>query len=174
MDVLPGSREVLDAVVAFRSAVYLRSRRNPENEDEWIRDDLDEAATHAIARRDDGEIVAVARILIGERWSLDRHYAFDYDKGEGVEFGRLGVLQRRCDGRRVLFDLMRAACEYSRSAGRIYAYGFVVRRFRRQLERQNIPLTVLSPPIFPYGEEAVLVRFSLGDLLRYYDERAAT
>ena len=45
---------------------------------------------------------------------------------------------------------------------------WVVVPFRRYLERQNVPVEVISTPLQSYGESANAVRFDARELIRHY------
>lgn len=159
--------ELQTALVQFRGAVYASSRRDPTQQATWCHDRFDQIALHFLAYSE-GNLVGAMRLLDGAEWSLEQYFQFDYDKTQDVEFGRLAVSKRQADGRRVLFELIYAACVWCWQNERRCAYGFAVARFSRALAKQKVPFEILSPSVSPYGEAANLVRFSSLQLAEYY------
>jgi hypothetical protein len=82
---------------------------------------------------------------VGERWTIEDYCNFGYDKENGVEFGRLAISQPSYNGKRVLPELIKAACRHCAQKGRTHFYGFVIARLRRELQRLGVPFEVLSP-----------------------------
>jgi hypothetical protein len=85
----------------------------------------------------------------------------------GVEFGRLAISQPSYNGKRVLSELIKAACRHCAEQGRTHFYGFVIARLRRELQRLGVPFEVLSPSLAPMGEDSYLIRFRVDDMIRF-------
>lgn len=109
----------------------------------------------------------MVRIIEGEKWTIDDYYDFTYDKLNGVEFGRLAISKPSHNGKRVLSELIKAACKHCAQHGKTHFYGFVIARLRRELQRLGVPFEVLSPSVAPMGEDSYLVRFRLDELIRF-------
>lgn len=154
-------------IVQFRRAAYSNSGRDPSQLDHWSADEFDEQATHVVMFDEEQRIIGTVRIIAGERWTIDNYYAFQYDKVKGVEFGRLAISQPSHNGKRVLAELIKAACRHCAAEGRTHFYGFVIARLRRELQRLRVPFEVLSPPVAPMGEDSFLVRFDVDELIRF-------
>lgn len=154
-------------IVQFRRAAYSHSGRDPSQLDHWSADEFDEQATHVVMFDEEQRIIGTVRIIAGERWTIDDYYDFQYDKVKGVEFGRLAISQPSHNGKRVLAELIKAACRHCASEGRTHFYGFVIARLRRELQRLRVPFEVLSPAVSPMGEDSFLVRFDVDELIRF-------
>jgi N-acyl-L-homoserine lactone synthetase len=154
-------------IVQFRREAYSNSGRDPGHVDHWIADEFDHKATHVVMFNEDGQIIGAVRIITGERWTIDEYFDFTYDKVNGVEFGRLAITQPSHNGKRVLSELIKAACRHCASQGRTHFYGFVIARLRRELQRLKVPFEVLSPAVAPMGEDSFLVRFSVDELIHF-------
>lgn len=154
-------------IVQFRRATYSHSGRDPSQLDHWSADEFDEQATHVVMFDEEQRIIGTVRIIAGERWTIDEYYEFQYDKVRGVEFGRLAISQPSHNGKRVLAELIKAACRHCAAEGRTHFYGFVIARLRRELQRLRVPFEVLSPAVAPMGEDSFLVRFDVDELIRF-------
>lgn len=154
-------------IIEFRRETYSNSGRDPSQLDHWSADDFDHRATHVVMCNEDGKIIGSVRIIAGERWTIDDYYDFKYDKVNGVEFGRLAISQPSHNGKRVLAELIKAACRHCAERGQTHFYGFVIARLRRELERLRVPFEVLSPAVAPMNEDSYLVRFSVEELIRF-------
>ena len=154
-------------IVQFRRATYSHSGRDPSQLDHWSADEFDQKATHVVMFDGGERIIGTVRIIAGEKWTIDDYYDFQYDKIKGVEFGRLAISQPSHNGKRVLAELIKAACRHCAAQGRTHFYGFVIARLRRELQRLKVPCEVLSPPIAPMGEDSFLVRFDVDELIRF-------
>jgi N-acyl-L-homoserine lactone synthetase len=159
--------QLVDEIVKFRRETYANSGRNPNGIDDWSGDDFDRSATHVVMYDDHEKIIGVVRIIDGEKWTIERYYDFQYDKLNGVEFGRLAISQPSHNGKRVLSELIKAACRHCEAQGRTHFYGFVIARLRRELQRLHVPFEVLSPELAPMGEDSFLIRFRVDELLRF-------
>ena len=159
--------QLVDEIVKFRRETYANSGRNPNGINDWSGDDFDRSATHVVMYDDHEKIIGVVRIIEGEKWTIERYYDFQYDKLNGVEFGRLAISQPSHNGKRVLSELIKAACKHCEARGRTHFYGFVIARLRRELQRLHVPFEVLSPELAPMGEDSFLIRFSVDALLRF-------
>ena len=71
------------------------------------------------------------------------------------------------NGKRVLAELIKAACKHCAEQGRTHFYGFVISRLRQELQSLRVPCEVLSSAVAPMGEDSFLVRFSVDELIRY-------
>jgi N-acyl-L-homoserine lactone synthetase len=158
---------LVDEIVKFRREAYANSGRNPTQMNDWSGDDFDRRATHVVMYNEQGKIIGVVRIIDGEKWTIEDYYDFQYDKLKGVEFGRLAISQPTHNGKRVLAELIKAACRHCEAQGRTHFYGFVIARLRRELQRLHVPFEVLSPALAPMGEDSFLIRFSVDELLRF-------
>ena len=158
---------LIDDVIKFRSAAYAHSGRSPEQQDAWSRDDFDQSATHVLMYDEDEKIIGAVRIIDGERWTIEDYFDFEYDKVNGVEFGRLAISKRSHNGQRVLAELIKAACRYCIEKRRTHFYGFVIARLRRELEKMGVPFQVLSPGLSPMGEESFLIRFNIDEMIKF-------
>ena len=116
---------------------------------------------------DQEKIIGVVRIIVGGVWSFEPYFVFEYDKLNGVEVGRLAISQPSFQGRRVLAELIKAACRHCEARGRTHFYGFVISRLRKELQRLRVPFEVLSPELAPMGEDCFLIRFSVDELIRF-------
>jgi N-acyl-L-homoserine lactone synthetase len=159
--------QLVDQIVKFRRETYANSGRNPNGINDWSGDDFDRSATHVVMYDDHEKIIGVVRIIDGEKWTIERYYDFQYDKLNGVEFGRLAISQPSHNGKRVLAELIKAACRHCEAQGRTHFYGFVIARLRRELQRLHVPFEVLSPELAPMGEDSFLIRFRVDELLRF-------
>jgi hypothetical protein len=166
--------EVMDDIVQFRMRVYTKSRRDPQHVDIWGRDLYDQDAVQIVKYEENHGILGVVRVLFANNWTVEKYYSeFNYDRECGVEFGRLAVLQKIVEGKRILFDLIYAACIYCRAQEKTLFYGFPIRRFSQALRLENIPFQVLSPEIAPYGEPCNLISFQVADLISFYQAKQA-
>jgi N-acyl-L-homoserine lactone synthetase len=154
-------------IVQFRRCAYANSGREERHLDHWSADEFDEKATHVVMFNEDEKIIGVVRIIAGEKWTIDEYYDFTYDKVKGVEFGRLAISQPSHNGKRVLAELIKAACRHCAAQGRTHFYGFVIARLRKELQRLRVPFEVLSPAVSPMGEDSFLVRFDVDELIRF-------
>ena len=154
-------------IVKFRREAYTNSGRDPNHVEHWSADEFDEKATHVVMFDEAGNIIGVVRIIAGEEWTIDEYCDFKYDKENGVEFGRLAISQPSHNGKRVLAELIKAACKHCAEQGRTHFYGFVIARLRKELQRLRVPCEVLSSAVAPMGEDSFLVRFSVDELIRY-------
>jgi N-acyl-L-homoserine lactone synthetase len=154
-------------IVKFRRETYASSGRDPDQLNAWSGDDFDRCATHVVMYSDEGKIIGVVRIIEGEKWTIDDYFDFTYDKLNGVEFGRLAISKPSHNGKRVLSELIKAACKHCAQQGKTHFYGFVIARLRRELQRLGVPFEVLSPSVAPMGEDSYLVRFRLDALIRF-------
>jgi N-acyl-L-homoserine lactone synthetase len=154
-------------IVQFRRATYTHSGRNSNHLDQWSADEFDQKATHVVMFNEEEKIIGAVRIIAGDRWTIDEYTDFQYDKINGVEFGRLAISQPSHNGKRVLAELIKAACKHCAEQGRTHFYGFVIARLRKELQRLRVPCEVLSPAVAPMGEDSFLVRFSVDELIRY-------
>jgi N-acyl-L-homoserine lactone synthetase len=154
-------------IVQFRRAAYTHSGRNSNHLDQWSADEFDQKATHVVMFNEEEKIIGAVRIIAGEKWTIDEYTDFQYDKINGVEFGRLAIMQPSHNGKRVLAELIKAACKHCAEQGRTHFYGFVIARLRKELQRLQVPCEVLSSAVAPMGEDSFLVRFSVDELIRY-------
>jgi N-acyl-L-homoserine lactone synthetase len=154
-------------IVQFRREAYSNSGRDPSQLDQWSADEFDHRATHVVMFNEDGKIIGAVRIITGDEWTIDDYYDFKYDKTHGVEFGRLAITQPSYNGKRVLAELIKAACRHCAERGQTHFYGFVIARLRKELQRLRVPFEVLSPAVAPMGEDSFLVRFSVEELIRF-------
>ena len=154
-------------IVRFRRDAYTNSGRDPNHVEHWSADEFDEKATHVMMFDEAGKIIGVVRIITGEKWTIDEYCDFKYDKVNGVEFGRLAISQPSHNGKRVLAELIKAACKHCAEQGRTHFYGFVIARLRKELQRLRVPCEVLSSAVAPMGENSFLVKFSVDELIRY-------
>jgi predicted GNAT family N-acyltransferase len=154
-------------IVQFRRAAYSHSGRNSNHLDQWSADEFDQKATHVVMFNEEEQIIGAVRIIAGDKWTIDEYTDFQYDKVNGVEFGRLAISQPSHNGKRVLAELIKAACTHCAAQGRTHFYGFVIARLRKELQRLRVPCEVLSSAVAPMGEDSFLVRFSVDELIRY-------
>jgi N-acyl-L-homoserine lactone synthetase len=154
-------------IVQFRREAYSHSGRDPNQLDQWSADEFDRKATHVVMFNEHEKIIGAVRIIAGEKWTIDDYYDFQYDKVNGVEFGRLAITHPSHNGKRVLAELIKAACCHCAAQGRTHFYGFVIARLKRELQRLRVPFEELSPAVAPMGEDSVLVRFSIDELIRF-------
>jgi len=154
-------------IVKFRREAYANSGRDPNQLNEWSGDEFDHQATHVVMFNEQEKIIGVVRIIAGEKWTIDDYYDFEYDKINGVEFGRLAISQPSHNGKRVLSELIKAACRHCAARGRTHFYGFVIARLRKELQRLGVPFEVLSPAVAPMGEDSFLIRFGVDELIRF-------
>jgi len=155
------------SIVQFRRDTYTNSGRDPNHVDHWSADEFDEKAIHVVMFDGEEKIIGAVRIITGDKWTIDEYCDFHYDKIKGVEFGRLAISQPSHDGKRVLAELIKAACRHCAEHGRTHFYGFVIARLRKELQRLRVPCEVLSSAVAPMGEDSFLVRFSVDELIRY-------
>jgi N-acyl-L-homoserine lactone synthetase len=158
---------LIDDIVKFRRDAYLNSGRDPSQTDAWSRDEFDSTATHVLTYNEEGQIIGAVRIIDGDKWTIEHYFDYDYDKQHGVEFGRLAITQPSYQGKRVLAELIKAACHHCAEGGKTHIYGFVISRLKRELQRLGVPFEVLSPSSAPMGEESALIRFRIDELLRF-------
>jgi N-acyl-L-homoserine lactone synthetase len=158
---------LIDDIVKFRSETYTRSGRDPSKVDEWSGDEFDQSATHVVMYDEEEKIIGVVRIIAGSKWTIEDYFDFEYDKVNGVEFGRLAISQPSYNGTRVLSELIKAACKHCAARGRTHFYGFVIARLRKELQRLGVPFDVLSPSLAPMGEDSYLIRFQVDQLIRF-------
>lgn len=158
---------LVEDIVKFRREAYTNSGRDPNHVEHWSADEFDEKATHVVMFDETGRIIGVVRIITGDKWTIDEYCDFQYDKVNGVEFGRLAISQPSHNGKRVLAELIKAACKHCAEQGRTHFYGFVIARLRKELQRLRVPCEVLSSAVAPMGEDSFLVRFSVDELIRY-------
>jgi N-acyl-L-homoserine lactone synthetase len=154
-------------IIEFRREAYSHSGRDPNHVEHWSADEFDQKATHVVMFNEEGKIIGVVRIITGDKWTIDEYFDFTYDKINGVEFGRLAITQPSHNGKRVLSELIKAACRHCASQGRTHFYGFVIARLKRELQRLRVPFEELSPAVAPMGEDSFLVRFSVDELIRF-------
>src|SRR5215211_7642623 len=141
-------------IVQFRRAAYTHSGRNSHHLDQWSADEFDQKATHVVMFNEEEKIIGAVRIIAGEKWTIDEYTDFQYDKVNGVEFGRLAISQPSHNGKRVLAELIKAACRHCAERGQTHFYGFVIARLRKELERLRVPFEVLSPAVAPMNEDS--------------------
>jgi len=158
---------LVDEIVKFRRETYQNSGRSMAQLNDWSSDDFDRCATHVVMYNELEKIIGVVRIIAGQKWTIDDYYDFRYDKLNGVEFGRLAISQPSHNGKRVLAELIKAACIHCEAQGRTHFYGFVIARLRKELERLRVPFEVLSPAVAPMGEDSFLIRFRVDELIRF-------
>lgn len=154
-------------IVKFRREAYSNSGRNGNHVDRWSADEFDSKATHVVMFNEQGQIIGAVRIIAGEKWTIDEYLDFEYDRVKGVEFGRLAITQPSYNGKRVLAELIKAACKHCAAQGRTHFYGFVIARLKKELQRLRVPFEELAPPVAPMGEDSFLIRFQLDELIRY-------
>ncbi|HEX5885746.1 MAG TPA: GNAT family N-acyltransferase, partial [Pyrinomonadaceae bacterium] len=99
-------------IVKFRREAYSNSGRNGNHVDRWSADEFDSKATHVVMFNEQGQIIGAVRIITGEKWTIDEYLDFEYDRVNGVEFGRLAITQPSHNGKRVLAELIKAACKH--------------------------------------------------------------
>lgn len=158
---------LIDELVRFRSEAYAHSGRDPEQGPLWVSDNYDRQATHVVMYNEAGNIIGAVRIIEGDKWPIEEYFNFEYDKANGVEFGRLAISRPSYEGKRVLPELIKAACKHCAASGRTHFYGFVIARLRRELQRMGVPFEVLSPSLAPMGEDSYLIRFRLEEMIRF-------
>jgi len=158
---------LVDEIVRFRREAFMNSGRDPNHSEHWSADEFDEKATHVVMFNEQERIIGAVRIIAGERWTIDDYLDYKYDKVNGVEFGRLAISQPSHNGKRVLSELIKAACRHCAAQGRTHFYGFVIARLRKELQRLRVPFEVLSPAVAPMGEDSFLVRFSVEELIAF-------
>lgn len=158
---------LVEDIVNFRRQTYVNSGRSLDQVDDWSGDDFDRNATHVVMYNEEQKIIGVVRIIAGEKWTIEDYFDFAYDKINGVEFGRLAISQPSHNGKRVLSELIKAACKHCSAQGRTHFYGFVIARLRRELHRLGVPFEVLSPSLAPMGEDSFLIRFQVDELIRF-------
>jgi N-acyl-L-homoserine lactone synthetase len=159
--------QLVDEIVKFRRETYANSGRSPDQMNEWSTDEFDRTATHVVMYNEEDKMIGAVRIIAGERWTIEDYYDFEYDKMNGVEFGRLAISRPSHNGKRVLSELIKAACKHSAAQGRTHFYGFVIARLRKELQRLGVPFEVLSPSLAPMGEDSFLIRFRVDELIRF-------
>ena len=159
--------ELIQKIVRFRSDTYTNSGRSQDKVQEWSSDEFDQKATHVVMFDEQESIIGVVRIIAGDRWTIEDYFNFEYDKENGVEFGRLAISQPSYQGKRVLAELIKAACKHCAQLGRTHFYGFVIARLRKELQRLGVPFEVLSPSLAPMGEDSFLIRFRVDELIRF-------
>jgi N-acyl-L-homoserine lactone synthetase len=168
-EVHPWSSRLAAELIPFRLRAYRRRRRDEASAALWSNDHYDEKAAHVVLRDDAGELLGAVRLLdpsLG--WALDAHYPFDYDRTASLEFGRLAVVQHERRGRRVLFDLIDSACDYSASVGKSIIYGLVIVEFADAICRANVPAIVRGGRSSPYGHSTTLIEFDVASLREFY------
>src|SRR5215210_3810423 len=158
---------LVEDIVDFRRQTYVKNGRSLDQLKDWSGDDFDSKATHVVMYNEEEKIIGVVRIIAGEKWTIEDYFDFEYDKANGVEFGRLAISQPSYNGKRVLSELIKAACKHCAAQGRTHFYGFVIARLRRELQRLGVPFEVLSPSLAPMGEDSFLIRFRVDELLRF-------
>lgn len=154
-------------IIQFRRDAYTARGRDPNHVEHWSADDFDEKATHVVMFNEEEKIIGAVRIITGEKWTIDEYTDFTYDKVNGVEFGRLAISQPSHKGKRVLSELIKAACRHCAEQGRTHFYGFVIAGLRKELQRLRVPCEVLSSAVAPMGEDSFLVRFSVEELIAF-------
>jgi len=159
--------QLVQDIISFRNRAYTNSGRSPNQADAWSHDGFDSSATHVVMYNEKGQIIGAVRIIDGNRWTIEDYFNFDYDKEYGVEFGRLAISQPSYNGKRVLSELIKAACKHCAGEGRTHFYGFVIARLRRELQRLGVPFEVLSPSLAPMGEESYLIRFKIDEMIGF-------
>jgi N-acyl-L-homoserine lactone synthetase len=159
--------QLVEDIIDFRNRTYTNSGRSLDQVDAWSRDGFDPNATHVVMFNEEGQIIGAVRIIAGHRWTIEDYFNFDYDKENGVEFGRLAISQPSYNGKRVLAELIKAACKHCAEEGRTHFYGFVIARLKRELQRMGVPYEVLSPSLAPMGEESYLIRFKIDEMIRF-------
>lgn len=159
--------QLIDDIVKFRRDAYVKSGRDPSQTDAWSHDEFDVRATHVFMYNDEGQIIGAVRIIDGDQWTIEHYFDYDYDKRGGVEFGRLAITQPSYQGKRVLAELIKAACRHCAEGGKTHIYGFVISRLKKELQRLGVPFEALSPSSAPMGEESSLIRFRIDELLRF-------
>jgi N-acyl-L-homoserine lactone synthetase len=159
--------QLVEDIIRFRGETYTNSGRDPEQVDAWSRDEFDQKATHILMYNEQERIIGAVRIIAGDRWTIEDYFDFEYDKENGVEFGRLAISQPSYDGKRVLSELIKAACRHCAQEGRTHFYGFVIARLRKELQRLGVPFEVLSPAVAPMGEDSYLIRFRIEEMIRF-------
>lgn len=159
--------QLIEDVVNFRRDTYINSGRSPDQVGAWSGDEFDQKATHVIMYDDGGRIVGAVRIIAGDEWTIENYYDFEYDKEGGVEFGRLAISQPSLNGKRVLSELIKAACRHCAARGKTHFYGFVIARLRKELQRLGVPFEVLSPALAPMGEDSYLIRFRITEMIKF-------
>ena len=164
---------LVNDIIQFRKDAYTNSGRDPGQVHAWSRDDFDRDATHVVMFDEGEKIIGVVRIIAGERWTIEDYFNFDYDKRHGVEFGRLAISQMSYNGKRVISELIKAACRHCAEEGRTHFYGFVIARLRRELQRMGVPFEVLSPALAPMGEDSYLIRFKIDEMIHFRGAAAA-
>jgi N-acyl-L-homoserine lactone synthetase len=158
---------LVDDIVKFRREAYVNSGRSLDQVDDWSGDDFDRKATHVVMYNEEQKIIGVVRIIAGETWTIENYFDFEYDKRNGVEFGRLAISKPSHNGKRVLAELIKAACKHCAAQGRTHFYGFVIARLKKELQRLGVPFEVLSPSLAPMGEDSFLIRFDVDELIRF-------
>lgn len=159
--------QLVGDIIEFRRTAFSNSGRNGNDLERWAADEFDSKATHVVMFNEQDQIIGAVRIITGEKWTIDEYYDFEYDKVNGVEFGRLAITHPSYNGKRVLAELIKAACRHCAAQGRTHFYGFVIARLRKELERLRVPCEVLSPAVAPMGEDSFLVRFNVDELIRF-------
>lgn len=159
--------QLVEEIVNFRRETFVNSGRSLDQMDAWSADELDRTATHVVMYNEEDKMIGAVRIIAGERWSIEDYYDFEYDKTNGVEFGRLAISRPSHNGKRVLSELIKAACKHCAARGRTHFYGFVIARLRKELQRLGVPFEVLSPAVAPMGEDSFLIRFRVDELIRF-------
>ena len=154
-------------IVKFRREAYINRGRDPHHVEHWSADEFDQKATHVVMFNEEKQIIGAVRIIAGEQWTIDEYTDFKYDKVNGVEFGRLAISQPSHNGKRVLSELIKAACKHCARQGRTHFYGFVIAGLRKELQRLRVPCEVLSSAVAPMGEDSFLVRFSVAELIAF-------
>jgi N-acyl-L-homoserine lactone synthetase len=163
------SRETAGQLIDLRARAFRKSGRDQSYIGTWLTDLYDERAHHVVVTDDHRQVMAAVRLVFDGRWPLEDTFPqICAHKQSGVEFGRLVVERMFHAKRRVLFDLIAAASQYCTGLGRADLYGLVIVPFRRYLERQNVPVEVISTPLQSYGESANAVRFDARELIRHY------
>jgi len=163
---------VMSELQDLREAAFRRRGRDEAHLTRWRQDKYDQIAAHVIAYDQDEAMVGALRLVTGNTWPLDEYCASAYDKVAGVELGRLVASTSFSNERRVMFELVAAAAQYSRGLGKRYMYGAVIVPLQGALRRAGVPFCVLSPTLSTYGETSNLVRFEIAETLQYYNAHA--
>lgn len=169
IEIFEGTDLRLAVVRALRSKAFQASKRNVEHLSAWLGDHYDKDCQHIMMRDKSGEPIAAVRMVHRGRWPLEERFWGSLDKRHGAEFGRLAVAQRYTANQRTLYELMMNASRHCLELGRTRMFGLTIAPFWRTLDRLGIPLTVISEPIFAYGEEQNVVLFNAHQLVAYYE-----
>lgn len=163
------SEELSEELIRFRLAAYTRRRRDKEQASAWSNDHYDPVGVHAILRDAQREIIGAVRILDPDKgWALDAHHSYPYERNRSLEFGRLAVSQRSHSGRRVMFDLIRGACEYCVHQRKDIFYGLVITELANVLKKESVPIELLGGVASPYGHPTTLIKFDVQKIVEFY------